>query len=56
MSSVIMRSSSLQRIEKLAIINEPIPSSTSASYQLGDYIIGETIGAGTFGKVKGKNS
>ena len=30
----------------------PINSST-ASYKLGDFVIGKTVGIGTFGKVKG---
>ncbi len=37
----------------MALIDQQIPSSASATYQLGDYVIGKTIGAGTFGKVKG---
>lgn len=37
-------------------ISKPAPNSANATYKLGDYVIGKTIGMGTFGKVKGKIS
>lgn len=34
--------------------SSPPPTSASASYQIGNYQVGKTIGSGTFGNVKSK--
>lgn len=39
---------------KHVTISRQISNSTNATYKLGDYVIGKTIGVGTFGKVKGR--
>lgn len=37
-------------------MNEAPNNSAIATYQIGDYLIGRTIGFGTFGKVKSKQT